>query len=71
MSETTKKTVTIENIKGLTQIVQSGELLNISKTVKELKKNASDLVTNAKAIREDLVAKSAPVDSAKESVVAS
>lgn len=57
MSETTKKTVTIENIKGLTQIVQTGKLLDISKSVKELKKNAGELVTNAKALREDEIQK--------------
>ncbi|MEG1520156.1 MAG: hypothetical protein RR458_04135, partial [Clostridia bacterium] len=48
--------------------MQSGELLNISKTVKELKKNANELVTSAKAIREDVVAKSATADAAKDAV---
>ncbi len=45
MSEA-KKTSTIDNIKGLTQIVTSGDLSNISKTVKELKRNVGDLKQN-------------------------
>ena len=66
MSETTKKKVAINDIMELTKIMQSGELQNISKTVKDLRANAGKLVSNAKSIRDaelQSAAANAPVQS--------
>lgn len=57
MAETKKTTSNFENIKQLSQTVSSGDLIGISKKVKELRKMSAQLLTNARSIASGMVSK--------------